>query len=53
MDEVWARLPDGAIATLDPTVIAKYLPGVTPAGLAASAAPRLPNNGKNKPTLPR
>jgi hypothetical protein len=53
MDEIWARLPDGAIATLDPTVIARYLPGVTPAGLAASAAPRLPNNGKNKPTLPR
>lgn len=53
MDEVWTRLPDSAIANLDPTVIAKYLPGATPADLAASAASRLPNNGKLKPTRPR
>ena len=53
MDEVWARLPDSAIANIDPTVIAKYLPGVTPAGVAASAASQLPNNGKLKPARPR
>jgi Uncharacterized protein conserved in bacteria (DUF2147) len=53
MDEVWTRLSDSAIANLDPTVIAKYLPGVTLAGLAASAASQLPNNGKLKPTFPR
>jgi len=53
MNEVWTRLPDSAIEYLDPTVIAKYLPGVTPAGQAASAAPQLPNNGKLKRPLPR
>lgn len=53
MDEVWARLPDSAIANIDPTVIAKYLPAATPSGVAASAASPMPNKGKLKPARPR
>jgi hypothetical protein len=34
MDEIWKRLPDGAIAQLDRSVVAKYLPGRAPAAAA-------------------
>jgi len=30
MDEIWNRLPDQAMATLDPTVLTKYLPQLAP-----------------------
>jgi hypothetical protein len=34
MDEVWERLPDTAIAQLDRSVVAKYLPAHAPAASA-------------------
>jgi uncharacterized protein (DUF2147 family) len=38
-DETWYRLPDGAIAQLDSTVIAKYLPGVVKTPIATLRHP--------------
>ena len=39
-DETWSRLPDTAMASLDPTIVAKYLPA--PAATPAAAANKPP-----------
>jgi hypothetical protein len=45
MDEIWNRLPDSAVAKLDRSVVAKYLPGQV-----STAAARRPDTAKSKAT---
>jgi hypothetical protein len=49
MDEVWRRLPDNAVAELDPSIVAKYLPD-TARGSSASTGQRvMPPGARPKP----
>jgi hypothetical protein len=48
-DEVWHRLPDSAIKELDPSVIAKYLPGQAPAGAARRGDAAKPKGAAPRP----
>ncbi len=52
-DEIWHRLPDSALRSLDPVVVAKYLPGQSISGQVAAGAPMVAARQKTaKPANP-
>jgi len=50
MDEIWYRLPDNAIASVDPAVVAKYMPEGARGSSASTAAQRPSQAAKPKTT---
>jgi hypothetical protein len=51
-DETWFRLPDTAVASLDPAIVAKYLPGQATANKPGSAAKSSVAAKKSAPAQP-
>jgi hypothetical protein len=51
MNEVWTRVPDGQIATLDPSVLAKYVPAL--AQSAPTTGRRTPNGARPRTPPPQ
>jgi hypothetical protein len=51
-DETWSRLPDTAMAQLDPVIIAKYLPAQAAALKPAPVAPKQPVAAKKTAAPP-
>ena len=51
MDEVWKRLPDGAVGKLDRSVVAKYLAGQ--ASTSSSRRPEGPKDGSKEGPKPK